>query len=56
VPMWQLKDNLQGLFFVLLLLFLFIICKYTVAVCRHSRRGHQISLWMAVSHHMVAGI
>ena len=35
---------------------LFIICKYTVAVFRHSRRGHQISLWMVVSHHVVAGI
>jgi hypothetical protein len=33
-----------------------IICKYTVAVFRHSRRGSQISLWMVVSHHVVAGI
>ena len=37
-------------------LYLFIICKYTVAVFRHSRRGGQISLWMVVSHHVVAGI
>ena len=36
---------------------LFIIkCKYTVAVFRHTRRGHQISLWMVVSHHVVAEI
>jgi hypothetical protein len=35
---------------------LFIICKYTVAVFRHSRRGRQVSLWMVVSHHVVAGI
>jgi hypothetical protein len=35
---------------------LFIICKYTVAVFRHSRRGSQISLRMVVSHHVVAGI
>jgi hypothetical protein len=35
---------------------LFIICKYTVAVFRHPRRRHQISLWMVVSHHVVAGI
>jgi hypothetical protein len=35
---------------------LFIICKYTVAVFRHTRRGHQISLWMVESHHVVAGI
>jgi hypothetical protein len=35
---------------------LFIICKYTIAVFRHTRRGHQISIWMVVSHHVVAGI
>jgi hypothetical protein len=35
---------------------LFIICKYTVVVFRHTRRGRQISLWMVVSHHVVAGI
>jgi hypothetical protein len=35
---------------------LFIICKYTVAVFRNNRRGHQISLQMVVSHHVVAGI
>jgi hypothetical protein len=35
---------------------LFIICKYTVAVFRHSRRGSQILLRMVVSHHVVAGI
>jgi hypothetical protein len=34
----------------------FIICKYTVVVFRHSRRGHQISLRMVVSHHVVDGI
>ena len=28
------------------------ICKYTVAVFRYTRREHQISLWMVVSHHM----
>ena len=30
--------------------YLFIICKYTVVVFRHSRRGHQILLRMVVSH------
>jgi len=35
---------------------LFIIYEYTVAVFRHIRRGHQISLQMVVSHHVVAGI
>jgi hypothetical protein len=33
-----------------------IIHKYTVAVFRHTRRGHQISLWVVVRHHVVAGI
>jgi hypothetical protein len=37
-------------------IYLFIICVYTVAVFRHSRRGHQITLRMVVSHHVVAGI
>jgi hypothetical protein len=36
--------------------YLFIICKYTVAVFRRTRRGHQISLRVVVSHHVVAGI
>jgi hypothetical protein len=33
-----------------------IVSKHTVAVIRHTRRGHQISLPMVVSHHVVAGI
>jgi hypothetical protein len=33
----------------------FILYKYTVAVLRHIRGGHQIPLWMVVSHHAVAG-
>jgi hypothetical protein len=33
-----------------------IICKYTVADFRQITRGHQISLRMVVSHHVVAGI
>jgi hypothetical protein len=33
-----------------------IIHKYTAAVFRHTRRGHQISLLVVVSHHVVAGI
>jgi hypothetical protein len=37
-------------------IYLFIICKYIVAVFRHSRRGSQISLRMVVSHHVAAGI
>jgi hypothetical protein len=30
-----------------------VICKYTVAVFRHTRRGCQISLQMVVSHHVL---
>ena len=37
-------------------IYLFVICKYIVAVFRHSRRGSQISLRVVVSHHVVAGI
>jgi hypothetical protein len=37
-------------------IYLFIICKYTVAVFRHSRRESQISLPVVVSRHVVAGI
>jgi hypothetical protein len=45
------------LFFkIYLFMYVFIICKYSVAVFRHTRRGHQISSWMVVSHHVVAGI
>jgi hypothetical protein len=43
-------------YFFFFKIYLFIICKYTVAVFRHSRRGSQISLGMVVSHHVVAGI
>jgi uncharacterized membrane protein YwaF len=42
--------------FIYLFIHLFIICKYTAAVFRHPRRGHQISLWMVVSNHVVAQI
>ena len=43
-------------FFFSFKIYLFITCKYTVAVFRHPRTGHQISLRMVVSHHVVAGI
>jgi hypothetical protein len=51
MPSWKIFFLKKDLF-----IYLFIICKYTVTVFRHSRRGHQISLWMVVSHHVVAGI
>jgi hypothetical protein len=37
-------------------IYFIIICNYTVAVFRHTRRGSQILLRMVVSHHVVAGI
>jgi hypothetical protein len=43
-------------FFFFFKIYLLVICKYTVAVFRHSGRGSQISLRMVVSHHVVAGI
>jgi hypothetical protein len=50
------KTDLHSLSLFFLKIYLFIICKYTVAVFRHSRRGRQIMLQMVVSHHVVAGI
>jgi hypothetical protein len=49
-----LKKN--NLFYCILNKDLFIICKYTVAAFRHSRRGHQIPLQMVVRHHVDAEI
>ena len=45
---------LFGFFF--LKICLFYVCEYIAAVSRNTRRGHQISLLMVVSHHVVAGI
>jgi hypothetical protein len=36
-------------------IYIYIYDEYTVAVFRHTRRRHQISLRMVVSHHVVAG-
>jgi hypothetical protein len=52
---WQQQELLLPSFFFFKYLFI-VICKYTVAVFRHTRRGRQISLRMVVSHHVVAGI
>ena len=51
----QIRLGGSNIFFLKIYLLL-IICKYTVAVFRHFRRGSQISLRMVVSHHVVAGI
>jgi hypothetical protein len=45
---WRWRRRRLKNFF--LKIYLFIICKYTVADFRHSRRGHQIPLRMVVSH------
>jgi hypothetical protein len=36
--------------------FIYYLYISSLAVFRHPRRGHQISLRMVVSHHVVAGI
>jgi hypothetical protein len=41
--------------FIYLFIYLFNICKYTVAVFRHIRREHQNPFFMVVSHHVVTG-
>jgi hypothetical protein len=55
-----MKNNLffffNNILFFFKIFYLFITCKYTVAVFRHTRRGSQILLQMVVSHHVVAGI
>jgi hypothetical protein len=43
-------------FFFFLKIYLLFICKYTVAVFRHTSRGRQMSLRVVVSHHVVAGV
>jgi hypothetical protein len=53
---WELNTFLKKDLFIYLFIYLFIICKYTVAVLRHSRGGSQILFRMVVSHHVVAGI
>jgi hypothetical protein len=50
-----LSFQILNFFFFFFKIYLFIICKYTVAVFKRTRRGRQISLWMVVSHHVVAG-
>ena len=42
-------------FFFKRIINLFYLYEYTVAVFRHTKRGHQISLQLVVSHHMAAG-
>jgi hypothetical protein len=41
-------------FFFFLKIYLFYVYEYSVGIFRHTRRGHQITLQMVVSHHVVA--
>jgi hypothetical protein len=45
-------------FFSILFFFLRFIYlhEYTIALTRHTRRGHQIPLQMVMSHHVLVGI
>ena len=52
----KLTRSVGTLPFFFFKIYLFIICKYTAVVFRHSRRGRKILLQMVVSHHVVAGI
>jgi hypothetical protein len=36
-------------------IYLFYVYEYTVAPFRYTRRGHQIPLWIIVSHYVVSG-
>jgi hypothetical protein len=50
------KENRKNTIFPFFKKNLFYLYEYTVAVFRHTRRGHQIPLQMVVSHHAVVGI
>ena len=58
IPVWMESRELELFFFFFFkdLFTYLLICKYTVAVVRHTKRGHQVPLQMVVSHHVVAGI
>jgi hypothetical protein len=52
---YPLSHLTSPFFFFFLRFYLLYVCEYTVAVSRHTRRGHRIPLLMVVSHHVVAG-
>jgi hypothetical protein len=58
-PAWTLSSMYLTLFllfdFSFLKIYLFYLYEYTVAVFRHTRRGHQIPLQIVVSHHVIGG-
>ena len=49
------SSSSSSFFFFFRYIYLFHVCEYTIAVFRRTRRGHQFSLQMVVSHHVVAG-
>ena len=53
----ELNKNSEELkhFFKKRVIYLFYVYEYTIALFKHTRRGHQIPLQMVVSHHVVAG-
>jgi hypothetical protein len=53
----ELNKNSEELkhFFKKRFIYLFYVYEYTIALFKHTRRGHQIPLQMVVSHHVVAG-
>jgi hypothetical protein len=48
-----LYSDLEHLFYFII--YLLYVYEYTVALFRHTRSVHEISLQMVVSHHVVAG-
>jgi hypothetical protein len=52
----SLRKRFFKRFFLKIYLFIYFYSyEYTVAIFRHTRRGHWIPLQMVVSHHVVAG-
>jgi hypothetical protein len=47
-------NTVQLISLCILKIYLLLYLKYTVAIFRHTRRGHQMSLWVVVSYHVVA--
>jgi hypothetical protein len=47
--LWKALQTLKAHLCIFFKIYLFIICKYTVAVFRYSWRGSQLSLWLWVT-------
>jgi hypothetical protein len=53
--MWEFVTLLTSGFFFKRFIYSYYLYEYTIAIFRHTKRGYQIPLQMAVSHHVVAG-